>query len=173
MGFLRRTQGRLAESQVELETAIALDRNNASALLLMGTTLQAQGKPEAAIPYYEKSIRLDPRALNVCHAYVNLANCRLFLDRVEEAIGAYRRARALGPGVWFVHLGLAGALGLSGDIDEAKIEIAEMLKLKPEMNSIARWRAILTTMGFGHPQYWALRDKTTFAGLRRAGFPEE
>ena len=48
-----------------------------------------------------------------------------------------------------------------------------MLKLKPEANSIARLRAILTTAGFGHPRYWALREKTTYAGLRRVGFPDE
>jgi len=173
MGILRRVQGRLAESQVELETAIALDQNNALAIRQMGSTLLAQGKPDAAIPYYEKAIRLDPRALDVFRAYVNLASCHLYLDRPDEAIGSYRRARALAPGVWYVHLNLAGALGLRGDIDEAKIEIAEMLKLKPEANSIARLRALLATMGFGYPQYRALREKATFAGLCRAGFPEE
>ena len=155
---------------MELETAIALDQNNALAIRQMGSTLLAQGKPEAAIPYYEKAIRLDPRALDVFRAYVNLASCHLYLHRPDEAIGSYRRARALAPGVWYVHLNLAGALGLRGDIDEAKIEIAEMAKLKPELNSIARLRAFQGRFG---PRYWALLDKTTWAGLRRAGFPEE
>jgi tetratricopeptide (TPR) repeat protein len=136
----------------------------------MGNTMLAQGEPEAAIPYYEKSIRLDPRALDVFMAYFNLANCHLFLNRPDEAMGSYRRARALAPGAWFVHIGLAGALGLSGDIDEAKSEIAEMLKLKPEANSIARLRAFQGRFG---RRYWALLDKTTWAGLRRTGFPEE
>jgi tetratricopeptide (TPR) repeat protein len=173
MGILRRVQGRWAESQVELETAIALDQNNALAIRQMGSTLLAQGKPEAAIPYYEKAIRLDPRALDVFRAYVNLASCHLYLNRADEAIASYRRARALAPGVWYVHLNLAGALGLRGDIDGATIEIAEMQKLKSEANSIARLRALLTTMGFQNPQYQALREETIFAGLRRAGFPEE
>jgi tetratricopeptide (TPR) repeat protein len=116
---------------------IALDQNNALAIRHMGHTLLAQGEAEAAIPYYEKSIRLDPRALDVFMAPFQLANCHLFLDRADEAMGSYRRARALAPGVWFVRIGLAGALGLSGAIDEAKIEIAEMVKLKPELISIA------------------------------------
>jgi hypothetical protein len=34
-------------------------------------------------------------------------------------------------------------------------------------------RAIAVTQGFGHPQFQALREKTSYAGLRRAGFPEE
>ena len=85
----------------------------------------------------------------------------------------YRKARALNPGIWYTHILLAGALGLRGDIDEAKSEIAETLKLKPDANSIARLRAINVTQGFGSPQIQALRDKTIYPGLRRAGFPEE
>jgi tetratricopeptide (TPR) repeat protein len=173
MGILRRVQGRWAESQVELETAIALDQNNALAIRQLGSTLVAQGKPEAAIAYYEKAIRLDPRALDVFVAHNSLAMCHLYLNCIDEAMVSYRRAQALAPGVWYVHSNLAGALGLRGDIDEAKSEIAEMLKLRPEANSIARLRAILTTMGVGSPQNQALREKTTYAGLRRAGFPEE
>jgi hypothetical protein len=38
---------------------------------------------------------------------------------------------------------------------------------------IARWRAIAVTQGFGHPQFQALREETSYAGLRRAGFPDE
>ena len=79
----------------------------------------------------------------------------------------------LSPDVWYVHLDLAGALGLRGDIDEAKQEIAEAVRLKSEINSISQWRAIAMTQGFGHQQFQALREKTTYTGLRRAGFPEE
>lgn len=85
-----------------------------------------------------------------------------------------RRARTLAPGMWYVRLTLAAALGLRGEIDEAKSEIAEAIKLKPEVNSIARWRAVMSTHGgAGHPQLEALYQKTTWVGLRRAGFPEE
>jgi len=48
-----------------------------------------------------------------------------------------------------------------------------MLKLRPEATSVARLRAILATMGGGDPRGQALREKTIFTGLRRAGFPEE
>jgi adenylate cyclase len=49
--------------------------------------------------------------------------------------------------------------------------LADALKLKPEVNSLARLRASLpSTIG---PQYLALREKTLVVGLRRAGFPEE
>jgi len=77
------------------------------------------------------------------------------------------------PRNWSHHGFLAGALCLKGDIDEARTETAEMLKLKPEVTSVARLRAILATMGVGDPRLQALREKTVYAGLRRAGFPED
>jgi len=65
---------------------------------------------------------------------------------------------------------LAGALGVRGDIEEARAEIAQSLKLKPEMNSVARFRAIES---YQEPGFQARHDKTIVLGLRRAGFPEE
>ena len=49
MGMLRRIQNRLNDSQIELEAAIALDRNNARAFQQLGITLMCQGEPELAI----------------------------------------------------------------------------------------------------------------------------
>jgi adenylate cyclase len=171
MGHLRRVQGRWAESQVELETAIELDPNNSAAIRQLGLTVLAQGEPEAAIPYFEKAIRLEVRARYLFNAYCNLGRCRLFLGQTDEAVSLFRKARTLAPGIWYVHLELAGALGLRGDIEEAKTEIIGAVNLKPEINSIARWRATSQTQGFGHPQFQALRDKTAHAGLCRAAFP--
>lgn len=48
-----------------------------------------------------------------------------------------------------------------------------MLKLRPEATSVARLRAIQATMGWSDPRGEALREKTIYIGLRRAGFPEE
>jgi Flp pilus assembly protein TadD len=173
MGLLRRVQGRWAESQVELETAIALDQNNSAAIRQLGITVLIEGKPEAAIPYFEKAIRLEVRTRYLFIGYCNLGRCHLFLGYTDEAVNIFRKARTLAPGIWYVHLELAAALGIRGDIDEAKTEIAEAVKLKPEVSSIGQWRAIAVTQGWGSPQVQTLREKTTYAGLRRAGFPEE
>jgi tetratricopeptide (TPR) repeat protein len=173
MGLVRRIQGRWAESRVEWETAIALDPNNAWAFRQLGQTLMIQGEPEEAIPHLEKAIRLDPRAYNIFIAYDALGRCHLFLGRIDEAVALIRKARALAPGVWDIHLQLAAALGLKGDIDEAMREIAEAVKLKPDVNSIARFRALGVTQGFGNPPYQAMSERTIRAGLRRAGFPED
>jgi adenylate cyclase len=173
IGLLRRVQGRWAESQTELETAISLDQNNAWAISQLGRTLLIQGKPEAAIPLLEKAIRLDPRAPYAFTFYFSLGTCHLYLGRNDEAVDLYRQARALNSAFWYVHLFLAGALGLTGDIDEAKRAIADALKLKPEANSLARLREIAATQGYGSRQIQAGWEKTIYTGLRRAGYPEE
>jgi len=66
---------------------------------------------------------------------------------------------------------LAAALGCNADLDGSRGELTEAIELKPEVDSLAQWRACQPSIGV--PQYWALCEKTLNAGLRRAGFPEE
>ena len=79
--------------------------------------------------------------------------------------------RAASSRSWDVHLWLAGALGLKGDLDGTRAELAEAKRLKPEVDSLARWQTY--EPGITNPEYRALRDRTLNLGLRRAGFPEE
>jgi adenylate cyclase len=171
MGMLRRVQNRLAESQIEFETAIALDRNNARALYQLGSTLLWLGQPEAGIPYIEKAVRLNPHDPNRANFYASLGMCHLVLGHVDEAIDLLRKARAENPRFWFIHFWLAGGLGLKGDLDEARTALAESLRLKPEMNSLARRRADVPWVA--NPSYWELQERSLNVGLRRAGFPDE
>jgi adenylate cyclase len=171
LGELRRSQNRLTESRIELETAVALNRNNVPALRNLGATLTALGQPEAAIPYIEKAIVLDPRGANFNVSYLSLGRCHLLLGHVNEAIEFLSKSRAANPQYGFTHLWFAGAFGLRGDLDEARTALAEGIKLKPEINSMARWGAYAPWVT--NPQYSALRAKTVDIGLRRAGMPEE
>ena len=171
MGMLRRIQNRLAGSRMQLETAIALDRNNARAVWQLGNTLRSLGQPEAAIPCFEKAIRLNPRDPNMGSLYFGFGQCHLPLGHVDEAIDFLRKACAANSRLWFFHLYLAGALGLRGDLDEARAALVEALTLKPEVNSLARWRAYRPWES--NTADWALREETVNVGLRRAGFPDE
>ncbi|MGC2200582.1 MAG: tetratricopeptide repeat protein [Stellaceae bacterium] len=171
MGLLRRVQNRLSDAQAEVEAAIGLDRNNELALKQLGQILLFQGEPLAAIPHLEKAIRLNPRGPNLWSVQWPLGQCHLLLEHVDEAVEFFRKVRAASPGAYFVHLNLAGALRLRGDLDEARMALAEALRLKPEVNSLARYRAV--TPWITNAQHWALRDKTLNAGLRRAGLPDE
>jgi adenylate cyclase len=169
MGNLRRVQLRLVEARIEFETAIALDRNHARAFYLLGGTLMRMGQPAAGIPHIEKAIRLNPHDPNVAGPYWGLGLCHLFLGDLDQALDLLRKARAANPRLFFIPLYLAGALGLNGDLDESRATLAEAIKLKPEITSLARLRAYRPTL----PQYRALLEKTVEEGLRRAGFPDE
>jgi adenylate cyclase len=103
--------------------------------------------------------------------YWALGTCHLLLGHVDQAIDLLRKSRAANPWRYFIHLYLAGALGFRGDLDEARTALAETIKLKPEVSSLARWRAY--SPGTTNPQHWALVEKTLNVGLRRAGFPDE
>jgi adenylate cyclase len=126
------------------------------------------GQPEPCIPYTEKALRLHPRETI---AYVPLGKCHLLAGHdLDTALEFFRRGQASNPGIWFTHLKIAGTLGLKGQLDEARAEAAEMIRLKPDMNSVARVRA---HVWYRNPQFQVLHDKTIIQGLRNIAFPEE
>jgi tetratricopeptide (TPR) repeat protein len=171
MGMLRRSQNRLTEARIEAERAVTLDHNNSAALYELGLAYMYLGQPEAGIPRMEKAIRLSPRDPRVSAMQYGLGRCHLLLGHIDQATELFDRVRAAGPRYWDVHMWLAGARGLKGDLDGARAELAEAKKLKPEVDLLARWRTY--EPGITNPEYRALREGTLNVGLRRAGFPDE
>ena len=170
IGWLRRLQGRWVKSKINLEKAIALDRNYAHAMTHLGYTLNALGQPEAALPHFERAFELSPRDPNRHWFYSGLGICHMFLGHADEAVELFQRARTENPRIFQFSFWLAAALGLRGDIDEAKAALAGALQLKPELNSFAGCRAFFPALS---RQGEALKEKTFDAGLRRAGLLEE
>ncbi len=170
LGTLRRIQARLDEARIEFATAIALDRNNAHAMLGLGQTLMFLGRPADGIPPIENSMRLDPRDPNIAFGHWSLGSCQLLLGHIDKAADLLRTARAENPRVYFFHIYLAAAFGLHGDIDEARAALAEAVRLNPAASSLAQ---LLTTQPWlGNPAFAALRNSTFDLGLRRAGMPD-
>jgi len=89
---------------------------------------------------------------------------------MEQAIDFSRKSRAGNPRLYYTHSTLAAAFALNGDLDEARSALAEAIKLKPEVSSLARVRA---SFPYTNPEYVRLIEKTVFVGLRLAGMPEE
>ena len=173
MGFLRRMQGRLTESRIAFERAITLDPNLEWAHQQLGWTLLFLGEPGDAIAQGEKSLRLSPRDPNIIWRYELLGWCQMLSNHVDEAIDLFIKGHTGNRGFWNFPFGLAGALGLKGDLDGAKAALAESLKLKPELNSMAQWYAYVPWASKTQsPRFWALQDKTFGEGMRRIGFPE-
>jgi adenylate cyclase len=135
----------------------------------LGLTELLSGHPEAAIPIIEMAIQLSPREPQITTSYWVLGTSQLFLGHVPQGIDFLRQAVATNPQAFSNYLALAGALGIEGQLDEARVAIAEALRLKPEINSLARIRALFP---WGSAEYWARWAETYGTGLRRAGFPE-
>src|SRR5215472_2373281 len=156
----------LDESRIEFETAIALAPNYAPAYWMLGTTLVLLGEPEAAIVESEKGLRLNPPGAAVPVAYTIMSQGHLLLGHMDKAVELARKACTGNPRLYFTHMLLAAALGLNDELDEARAALTEALKIRPDLDSLARLRAYMTC---GSPRYWALREKTINRGLRRAG----
>jgi TolB-like protein/class 3 adenylate cyclase/tetratricopeptide (TPR) repeat protein len=171
LALLRRMQNRLPESRIEWERAIELDQNNAVAYGQLGVTLIYLGDPAASIPLAEKRIRLNPNDPNIAIAFWSIGLARLLLNQPDQAIAWLTKAVAANPRVFYFYLDLAAAEALQGHLVEAKAALAESLKLRPQINSMARQRARWAYTN--NPAYRALAEKTIDAGLRLAGMPEE
>jgi hypothetical protein len=58
-----------------------------------------------------------------------------------------------------------------GDLNAARSALAEAMKLNPEVSSPLQWHA--HRRWATNPWYVVLAEPTLYAGLRRAGFPDE
>jgi adenylate cyclase len=165
MGLLRRLQGRLSDSMIELEVGLGLDPNNVLANLQRGWTLITLGRPDAAISQVERCIRLAPNDRLSPVNYLALGLGKLLIYHIDEAIYYLRKARAINIRLFFPHLYLAAALQLRGDLGEADAALRQAIEIKPE---IAMPSGFLRRRS---PQFVALLETTVCAGLRQAGLP--
>jgi len=160
----------LTEARIEFETAIAFGANDDFTHGQLAWTLLLLGQPSAALAQAERALRLSPRDPNLWGTDLLLGWCQLLLNQASPAIELLIKSRSASPRPWVTHFGLAAALGLEGDLDGAKMALAELIKLNPDVNSLARFRVYRP---WGNAQYWTLFEQTAGLGLRQAGFPDE
>jgi len=125
-----------------------------------GQVLRAQRRYEEAIPEYETALASDRNWVDALH---HLGQCKLFAGAMEETIPLVEQA----PAQPYIRAWLASAYALKGETERAAVELAEARRLSGDdrFSSIARLKAL----GY----FRALVETTFFAGLRKAGMPEE
>jgi len=172
-GTVLRAQRRFAEALPEYETVLAVNPNWVWALHALGQCKLYSGSIEETIPLVERAIRLSPRDPLLSVWYWQIGFVHLLQSRTDEAILWFEKARGAGPEVPSVRAGLASAYGLNGETQRAAAELAQARRLSADdrHSSIARLKAIGTFRGV--PKIHALGEATYFAGLRKAGMPEE
>ena len=173
-GHVLRARNRWGEAIPEYEAALALDRNLVAAMICLGPCKLYFGSIDEVIPLVEQVIRLSPRdpAIGVCYNLIGTVH--LLQSHTVEAIFWLEKMRNASPGLPIPRSRLAAAYALRGETERAAAELAEARRLAGGdlFSSIARLKA--------HPGAWlrvsktrALYDATYFAGLRKAGMPEE
>jgi adenylate cyclase len=168
---VRRAQDRGEEAIPEYEPALALGRNFVSALNGLAWCKLYAGSIEEPIPLDEQAVRLSPRDPNIGSFYYLIGTVHLLQSRTDEAIVWLEKARSARPASPLFRRRLASAYGLKADTERAASELAEARRLRGEgsYSSIAHMRA-----GYwGVPKIRALFEATYFAGLRKAGVPED
>ena len=171
---LLRAQGRYAEAIPEYETVLALDRNLVFAFFALGQCKLFTGSIEETIPLVERAIRLSPRDPELGPWYHVIGQVHLLESRTAEAIIWLEKARNHTAAQSLIRAWLASAYALNGETERAAVELAEArrLSLDDRFSRITRLRALGFYKG-AVPKIQAMTEATYFAGLRKAGMPEE
>ena len=142
------------------------------ALFALGHCKFLAGSIEEAIPLIEKAIRLSPRDPSIDIWYMQIGAVYLVQSRTEDAILWLEKARGANPAAPLTQGYLASAFALKGETGRAASALAEARQLSSDglYSSIAR---VITGRYFGVPKVRTLYEATFFAGLRKAGMPEE
>jgi TolB-like protein/class 3 adenylate cyclase len=175
-GQVLRAQRRCAEAIPEYETALALNRNGVIVLNALALCKLYSGSIEEALPLEEQAIRLSPRDPNIGYWYGAMGVVHLLQSRIDDAILWLEKARSALPRFSGLRTFLASAYALNGEIERALTELTEARRLSGDnrYSSIVRLQAYGPIPGYwGVPKVRALFEATYFAGLRKAGMPEE
>jgi adenylate cyclase len=159
-------RGRHYERSIaDAERAIALDPNSASGYFLLAQDQGFAGKPEDAIESANKAMRLDPRNRDLY--LVTVAWSYNLMGRYAEAVPLLKRHQARYPNQIAAHYNLAVAYVELGRMDEARAEVAELLRISPQLTLEGFKRA--EEHGVGYP----LKDRAVadreLADVGRAG----
>jgi adenylate cyclase len=117
----------------EAERGFALDPNAADILAHLAMALSYFGRPEEAIEFFKKAIRLNP--FPPTFYFHNLGRTYRHLGRYEEAITEVKKALKRSPKNLFAHVELVAAYSLSGRDGESQSAGEEILKIQPNFTA--------------------------------------
>jgi adenylate cyclase len=161
LGLVLTFEGQREQSIAEFEKAIALNPNFTD--WRFGMTLLRAGEPTRAIQVIEAHMRHDP--FYPPHAAGNLGVAWYMLKEYSQALPPLREQVSRAPNFRAGHVFLAATYAQLGNIEAAKAEAAEVLRIEPTY-TIEGTQARLT--GFKRPE----DAEHLFDGLRKSGLPE-
>jgi len=140
LGVIYHDQGQFARAQRAFEAALRLNPAYTDAALNLAVIYNDMGKYREAKEVYQNALtrqqtspsKLDPFVRGkIANMYAEIGNVFLSSGMLDEAIGEFRRALALGPTFVDIRTKLADALRDKGQHEEALKEFEEILKTNP------------------------------------------
>jgi adenylate cyclase len=132
LGVLYLTKREYDKAIAEGERAVVLNPGGTLVLSNYATSLTYAGRPEEAIPLFQKAIRLNP--FGPSYLYREFGNALSRTGRFEDAVSAYKKAIQLAPDNITAHIRLAGMYIMMGREKEARAEAAEVLRINPKFS---------------------------------------
>jgi adenylate cyclase len=144
------------------ERAVTLDPGSSWALFRYATALNIAGRPEQAIPLFEKAIRLNP--IGPSTFYFDFGIALRDTGKMDEAVATFKKSVERAPNWIWPHAHLAVTYSLMGMDQEARAEAAEVLRINPRFS--IEWFAKNTA-------YDQTRMIRVYNALRKAGLPDK
>jgi TolB-like protein/Tfp pilus assembly protein PilF len=173
-GRVLRAQYRWEDALPEYEAALVLNCNLVGALNGLAWCKLHAGSLDEVIPLVNQALRLSPRDPAIGSWYYLIGTVHLLQSHIDEAIVWLEKARSAMPTEPFHRSRLASAYALKGETKRAAAELAVARRLDGGnlFSSIAHLKTYPGAW-CGVPRTRALYEATYFAGLRKAGMPEE
>ncbi len=132
LGIVFLWQKQHEQALAEVERAITLDPNEADAYWTRGFILNYVQRYQDAIEAVETAMRLNPHYPP--YYLFELGRAYRFLEQPEKALAALKGALARNPNFLPAHIQLAGIYGELEQKEEAREEVAEILRLSPNFS---------------------------------------
>jgi TolB-like protein len=149
----------------DVSKALSLEPNQIGVLNESATVLWRAGKPEEALPLFEKLFRLSPSP--ALGSFSGASVAYNLVGQYEKAAEVCRKAIQRFPPHYLVYVQYSISTSLLGRTEEARASVNELLRLYPQF-SIEQFRGLLSRVG--------MKDQSSVEkfseALRKAGLPE-
>ena len=117
-----------AEAMAAIDRLLALDPKHGDGLIDKGQLLQAQGRLDEAIKYYEEGLKIYPQSVAALN---NMGGCYLLKDLVSDAVRCFEAAAEIWPNSPKPRNNVGAALKEVGQIDDAIGQFRRAIRIDP------------------------------------------
>jgi adenylate cyclase len=178
MGLAYQVVGQYDLSSAELSRSLELNPYDTWVRFAFGGTLAFSGHPEESVVQLEKAFQLNPNDSRLYVMVTLLARAHLNAEHYQDAVAWAQRAITYRADALQAHLYMASALGHSGRMDEAKVQLDECERIRPGSTRAsiigARDTFVWETKRVAniYAETDPMRNAHFLEGLRKAGAPE-